>query len=146
MKILEFEDASNNWKQTSEVKTKWLTSAMLVRGPRATTVTWPGNSATFSTRKSAALIGDFWPLGFAWWVSPSPSNPWTKYAIRGFTRCPESKKWKVHASADNMRNHEAKDCLDSQNFGKKVQLPWRECFLNTQILLTSENTISYSKH
>jgi hypothetical protein len=52
-------NASNHLKTDANVKAKPLTKAMLVRGPSATTVTSPENSATFCTRNSAALMSNF---------------------------------------------------------------------------------------
>jgi hypothetical protein len=62
-KILDYKactkNASYHLKTDANVKAKPLTKAMLVRGASVTTVTSPGNSATFCTRNSAALMSNF---------------------------------------------------------------------------------------
>lgn len=61
-----------------------LTSAILVSGPRETTVTSPGNCLAFSTRKVAAESSMTFPCGGGKFWFPSPSEPCTKSAIQSF--------------------------------------------------------------
>lgn len=54
---------------------KKLTRAILVSGPRATTVTSPGNWLAFSTRNVAADSSMAFPFGGGKFWFPSPSEP-----------------------------------------------------------------------
>lgn len=74
-------------KKNYDKRSKFLTNAIFVRGPRATTLTSPGYKLACSMRNSAAdcLIG--FPFGGGKFWFPSPSVPCTKSAIRSFVPC-----------------------------------------------------------
>lgn len=63
---------------------KQLTNAKFVRGPNASIDTSPGYSETFSTKNSDADFSIFLDFGGGRNILPSPSEPCTKSAMRGF--------------------------------------------------------------
>ena len=60
------------------------TKAIFVRGPNATTVTFPGLAFAWLTKNSAADSSMGFPFGGGKFWLPSPSAPWTKSAMRSF--------------------------------------------------------------
>lgn len=98
-----------------------LTRAMFVSGPSASTVTSPGDSETFSTKNSLALLSILLVLGSGRNRFPNPSLPWTKSATRGLP--PYSRKYNII----NTRKTEQNQSKQRQKRMQSIHLNKSQC-------------------
>lgn len=124
-----------------------LTSAIFVRGPKATTITFPGYRLACWMRNSAA----FWSIGFPFGAGkfwfPSPSVPWTKSAIRSFVpffrRIKQSKQKPIHKDK-NISKFAAYSAKWTSNHKKStLKFGRRKCYgtpyKNSKIIITFQD-------